>query len=62
MQNYLKFYGPSEIQYKTYMYESKYKEDVRMNFAKAALDYWFVHREALKKQSNLNLYLLLLEE
>lgn len=55
------FYGPKPAQFKEYLLQSKLKEDERYEFIVKTIEFWFVHREALKAKSNLHKYLLIKE-
>lgn len=57
MRTFLRFYGPTEFQYKKYLEETDQKSDPRWEYVQLLIDCWFVQRSKLKI-SNLHTYLL----
>ena len=55
-------HGPNDLQFKEYLWQTDRESDVRMNFVKKLLEYFYLHRESLKDKSNLHRLLLDKEE
>lgn len=58
----MRFYGPNDLQFKQYLEEVKKPSDVRMTYLKMLLEYWFEHRQKLKKRSKIHKMILKREE
>lgn len=59
LKRFIKFYGPSETEFKAYLRETRKNEDDKMKYITMVLDYWFVEREKLKSRSRLHYHLLI---
>lgn len=56
------FYGPSESEFEDYIRKGNIKNDIKIDFIKNIIEYWFDKRERLKKRSNMHFNILLKEE